>query len=408
MATRAAAAIGGSAGRLWADDWVRKTNTAEDGTKGVGQSRRDAGRHNRRVGPQPISLHYRYEEPGAKGLPTLAHPLYALLEAVWEQGSISHAAASLRLSYRHVWGSLKEWESRLGQPLVDWTQGRKAELTPWALELLWRERLSRARSGPELQRLRWRLSQVTQPPGMGGVGQAPWQWAHDGGPAWWALQQQLGAPWAVALEPRLEWPWPMALDALVRGRLEAVSVGLPLERDAARGALSHFYPGEPPVGLRLLSSHRQAVGWMALHARTLEELPVSLSEAATALADEGWLRPVVESGLCSPWWGLTQAPGPLWEEPNDTACAVQVASGAVSVAWGTPQAAQTLGLAYRAVAVTRHWVAVPEAGDAAAAARAVALESALLDPQWALTLQSVGGLGAERAGQWQSWAQALR
>ena len=39
----------------------------------------------------------------------IRNPLMDLLHAVREQGSISSAARSLDLSYRHVWGELKRW-----------------------------------------------------------------------------------------------------------------------------------------------------------------------------------------------------------------------------------------------------------------------------------------------------------
>src|SRR3546814_13129186 len=43
-----------------------------------------------------------------------------LLFAVREHGSISAAAKSLGLSYRHVWGELKRWEQTLGRTLIVW------------------------------------------------------------------------------------------------------------------------------------------------------------------------------------------------------------------------------------------------------------------------------------------------
>ena len=48
------------------------------------------------------------------------NPLMDLLHAVQQHGSISAAAKALGLSYRHVWGELKRWETELGQTLVLW------------------------------------------------------------------------------------------------------------------------------------------------------------------------------------------------------------------------------------------------------------------------------------------------
>jgi molybdate transport repressor ModE-like protein len=52
------------------------------------------------------------------------HPLIDLLTAVSSQGSISGVARVLKLSYRHVWGELKRWESELGNELLIWEKAR--------------------------------------------------------------------------------------------------------------------------------------------------------------------------------------------------------------------------------------------------------------------------------------------
>ena len=51
--------------------------------------------------------------------PLIRNPLIDLLQAVRASGSISGAATLLDLSYRHVWGELRRWEERLGQPLLE-------------------------------------------------------------------------------------------------------------------------------------------------------------------------------------------------------------------------------------------------------------------------------------------------
>jgi len=57
-----------------------------------------------------------------------------ILEAVIRHGSIHAAAKDLKMSYRAVWGKLKDTEDRLGQPLlvrqVGGASGGGSELTP--------------------------------------------------------------------------------------------------------------------------------------------------------------------------------------------------------------------------------------------------------------------------------------
>jgi putative molybdopterin biosynthesis protein len=82
------------------------------------------------------------------------HPLLDLLHAVREQGSISAAARSQGLSYRHVWGALKEAEQTWGRELIVWEKGQRAQLTEFGEKLLWAERQAQARLAPQIEALR--------------------------------------------------------------------------------------------------------------------------------------------------------------------------------------------------------------------------------------------------------------
>lgn len=99
-----------------------------------------------------ISLHYGL---GAEAAPALVrNPLLDLLQAVNSEGSISAAARTLGLSYRHVWGELKRWESVLGQPLILWEKGQAARLSEFGAKLLLAERQVQARLLPQIEALR--------------------------------------------------------------------------------------------------------------------------------------------------------------------------------------------------------------------------------------------------------------
>ena len=87
----------------------------------------------------------------------LRNPMMDVLQALRTSGSISGAARALDLSYRHVWGQLKEWEAGLGQPLIVWERGQAARLTPFGERLLMAERLAQARLGPQIEALRAEL-----------------------------------------------------------------------------------------------------------------------------------------------------------------------------------------------------------------------------------------------------------
>jgi putative molybdopterin biosynthesis protein len=94
------------------------------------------------------------------GASALDHPMFDVLVAIDERGSIRLAAQALGLSYRHVWGHLKTWEQELGVPLVAWVQGTPAHLTPFAERLVAAERRARARIAPHLDAMRLELQHV--------------------------------------------------------------------------------------------------------------------------------------------------------------------------------------------------------------------------------------------------------
>lgn len=100
-----------------------------------------------------VQLHYRIGSQEA-GEALLRNPLIDLLQAIRGQGSISAAARSMGLSYRHVWGELRRWEHELGDELLVWEKGQSARLSEFGDRLLWAERQVQARLQPQIQALR--------------------------------------------------------------------------------------------------------------------------------------------------------------------------------------------------------------------------------------------------------------
>jgi putative molybdopterin biosynthesis protein len=115
----------------------------------------------RALTPANLGAHLRYAfEAGEQRSAELGNPLFELLTAVTESGSITHAARTLGCSYRYVWGSLRKWEKVLGEALVTWSQGRKARPTEFAQKLVWAERRARIRMQPHIEALRSDLARV--------------------------------------------------------------------------------------------------------------------------------------------------------------------------------------------------------------------------------------------------------
>lgn len=63
-------------------------------------------------------------------------PLFALLHAIAAGGNLNFAAKELGVSYRHAWGLVRNWEERLGSPLLVSRQGRGTHLTTFGTALL--------------------------------------------------------------------------------------------------------------------------------------------------------------------------------------------------------------------------------------------------------------------------------
>src|SRR3954468_8199441 len=86
-----------------------------------------------------------YDFAGRRQDGWVRNALIDLLHAVQERGSIAAAARQLDLSYRHVWGERRRWESELGHPLLLWEKRQRARLAPFGEKLLWAERQAQAR-----------------------------------------------------------------------------------------------------------------------------------------------------------------------------------------------------------------------------------------------------------------------
>ena len=112
-------------------------------------------------GFRSVRLGYGFGGPAQSGA-QMDQSLFAVLAAVRDHGSIGQAAKALDRSYRFVWGSLRQWESELGEPLVSWTQGQAARLTDFAERLLWAEMRARKRMQPHIEALRADLEKVLQ------------------------------------------------------------------------------------------------------------------------------------------------------------------------------------------------------------------------------------------------------
>jgi putative molybdopterin biosynthesis protein len=327
-----------------------------------------------------IHLQYRFEN-SAGDAPTsqqgaqVQNPLFDALLAVREHGSIQHAARATGVSYRHLWGALKQWEGVLGQPLVSWSQGQPARLTPFADRLLWAETRARARLTPHIEALRAELSRVLTD-ALDGTQQVLAVFAsHD-------LALPLLREHAAAQGLHIELRFAGSLDALRAldaGRCVVAGFHVPVLQAGGPAQVSQLFAAQlkpllKPGRHKLIGSARRLQGLMVARGNPLQSARAGRGgERRVRVLCTG--RPGRARGCC---WS-TCASRRAWPLPNclATACphedshlavAAAVASGAGDAGLGIAAAATPVRAGLRApdrggllprMPARRHWSSRP-------------------------------------------------
>lgn len=294
-----------------------------------------------------VHLQYRFDAGEQRGA-ALQNPLFELLAAVREHGSIQHATQALGASYRHVWGSLKRWEEALGEPLLHWRKGEPARLTAFAERLLWAETRARTRLTPHIEALRAELERVLAEALDGEQLRLTLCAGHD-----LALPhlRKLAAEPADA-GPRLHIELRSAgnveaLQALAEGRCQVAGWQVPALPGASAGFLRAVKPRLQPGRHQLIGCLRRSQGLMVAPGN-----PLALKGLAD-LARPGlrWVTRQPGSGtrllidhLLAGAGLATRLPQPVLQEDSHVAVAAAVASGSADVGPGLAAAACQFGL----------------------------------------------------------------
>jgi len=98
-----------------------------------------------------FEIHPEWSLKKRKGATVSLPLLLQLLTAIRDQGSISSAASSANLSYRHAWGILRAFELEFSAPLLEKSRGKGTLLTPLAEKLIWADKRITARLTPILE-----------------------------------------------------------------------------------------------------------------------------------------------------------------------------------------------------------------------------------------------------------------
>ena len=367
--------------------------------------------------PQPhtaLNIQLGYElssSPARQSGAEVHNALFGLLHALEHSGSIKGAATLLGQSYRHVWGSIRQWEETLGQPLIVWQRGRRASLTEYSHRLIWAERRARVRMTPHLEALRAELGQVLREAADSRLQFLNVAASHDMAMA--RLQDLAGDQGLLHMKLRFTGS-EQALRDLNEGVCELAGFHVPrLERASSvfKAALSpHLRPGEH----KLISSHSRVQGWM-----TRRDAP-----AAGAGAVSGWERlrqPETRLVNRQPGSGtrllldhLLMEQGLQGEaisgyhaciEHTHVAVAALIAGGTADIGLGVESVAQDFGLQFEPLVEEDYYlVCLKHQLDQDAV---VQLRHVLAMPSWATELSRLPGCAAQHPGQVLSLVQAL-
>jgi putative molybdopterin biosynthesis protein len=361
------------------------------------------------MNPTGIHLGYTFSNSGQSGA-DLQNALFDMLAALQVHGSIKQAAAATQQSYRHVWGELRRWEGVLGTPLVTWTQGKRACLTPYAQRLMWAERQARVRMTPHLEALRAELRQVLVQANDAGTAVTTLLASHDLAlPHLQTLaessQLHLNVQYAGSAE---------ALRNLNLGLCDLAGFHVPLLPKSSTMSGSAMFaealqPLLKPGQHKLIGSHRRQQGLLHHPSLTPPEHLLDVSRRGLRFVNRqpgSGTRLLADHLMSQAGLGVSQIVGYTSHiERTHVAVAVAIGSGAADVGLGIEAAATAHGLGFVPLVQEDYFlVCLKPTLDLPAVQL---LRTVLASPAWARAVTALPGCEPQRSGDVLSLTQAL-
>lgn len=350
-----------------------------------------------------VHLQYRFESGPQRGA-DLHHPLFDLLCAVHDHGSIQQAARALGASYRHVWGALKRWEIEIGEPLVTWTKGQPARLTPFAERLRWAEMRARARLTPHIEALRAELAHVLSEALDGSQQILTLHASHD-------LALPLLCEHAARQGLHIEMRFAGSLDALralAEGRCAVAGFHVPPLSDSRNLFARALKPLLKPGRHKLIGCLKRAQGLMLAPGNPLGLATLAdLSRARFVNRQAGSGTRLLTEHLLSAQ-GVDPATIPGFFEPAEDshlAVAAAIACGAADAGLGIEAAARQFGLDFLPLIDEDYFLVCMK--DLLTQEATRRLTGFLGGPAWPAMLAQLPGYTVNRGGQVLSLTRAL-
>lgn len=352
-----------------------------------------------------IHLRYTFEDRGQQGA-EVENPLFDLLSALQRHGSISRAAQAQGQSYRHLWGSLKQWETVLGTPLVLWAKGRHARLTPFAQRLLWAERQARTRLTPHVEALRSELARVFALADDPALQVLDLFASHDLGlPRLVALAE---AQHALHLSLRFAGS-EEALRSLLDGRCTVAGFHVPRLAQGSPVFLRALRPLLKPGTHKLIGSHWRRQGWMLRPGTPAPENVQALAHGRWRFVNRqagSGTRLLMDHLLQQAALAPEDVAGYFTRtEETHVAVAAAVAAGGADIGLGIEAAARDFDLHFVPVAEEDYYLVCQAPALETPAVQG--LRTTLASAAWAQALQGLPGYGVQRPGEVLSLTRAL-
>ena len=284
----------------------------------------------------------------------IRNPLMDLLHAVREQGSISKASKALDLSYRHVWGALKDWEQTLGRELIVWDKGQRARLTEFGEKLLWAERQAQARLAPQIEALTSDIERAFSTAFDDDAHVLTLYASHDA--ALSALREQAG-PRGLHLDIRFMGSVD-AIAALNAGRCMMAGFHT-LEQPGSQSVTAQSYRNLLKPGLHKLIGFAHRTQGLIVARNNPLRITGTADLARPGLryvnrAEGTGTRVLLDELLAKARVDASAIAGYESQEPSHTAVAQAVASGAADAGLGIEAAAREKGLGFVPLAEERY------------------------------------------------------
>jgi molybdate transport repressor ModE-like protein len=287
--------------------------------------------------------------------------LLPLLEAVARTGSLAAAVAACSISYRAGWGLLRDYERRIGAPLVELERGRGATLAAAGASLVEAHRKAERRLARMLDALSVEIGQATRRGGslqrQRPITRLRVAASHDLTLA--PLRDVLSAD-GLALEITVMGSL-HALQQLEEGRVDLAGFHVALGRQAA-GDLVAFRRPLSPRRHRLIRLVDREQGFILprrnpARIQSFADLAAKRLRFVNRQSGSG-TRVLIDRLLAEEGVGRSALIGYGNEELTHPAVAATVASGAADAGFGLRAAAAQYGLAFVPRARERYYLAV--------------------------------------------------